>query len=114
ERRRQVGRLRRHRRRGGLLPRLCSERGYRRGGSGDHRDGGRFVGGGAGGGLFPDQAAASGAGLTDGDLIRFEDLKKSFGPKVVFDGLTLTVRPHETLSVIGGSGSGKSVLLKSL
>jgi len=52
--------------------------------------------------------------LTDGDLIRFEDLKKSFGPKVVFDGLTLTVRPHETLSVIGGSGSGKSVLLKSL
>ena len=52
--------------------------------------------------------------MTDGDLIRFEDLKKSFGPKVVFDGLTLTVRPHETLSVIGGSGSGKSVLLKSL
>ncbi len=52
--------------------------------------------------------------MTDGDLIRFEDLKKSFGPKVVIDGLTLAVRPHETLSVIGGSGSGKSVLLKSL
>ncbi len=52
--------------------------------------------------------------MTDDDLIRVEDLKKSFGPKVVFDGLTLTVRPRETLSIIGGSGSGKSVLLKSL
>ncbi|MGO9830948.1 MAG: ABC transporter ATP-binding protein [Myxococcaceae bacterium] len=48
------------------------------------------------------------------DLIRFQDLKKSFGPKVVFDGLTLAVRAGETLTVIGGSGSGKSVLLKSL
>jgi phospholipid/cholesterol/gamma-HCH transport system ATP-binding protein len=41
-------------------------------------------------------------------------LHKSFGPKVVFDGLTLGVRPQETLTVIGGSGTGKSVLLKSL
>jgi phospholipid/cholesterol/gamma-HCH transport system ATP-binding protein len=49
-----------------------------------------------------------------GDLIRFADLHKSFGPKVVFDGLDLTVRAQETLTVIGGSGTGKSVLLKSL
>jgi phospholipid/cholesterol/gamma-HCH transport system ATP-binding protein len=48
------------------------------------------------------------------DIIRFEDLQKSFGPKVVFDGLNLTVKAQETLTVIGGSGSGKSVLLKSL
>ena len=41
-------------------------------------------------------------------------MHKSFGPKVVFDGLTLGVRPQETLTVIGGSGTGKSVLLKSL
>ncbi len=33
---------------------------------------------------------------------------------MVFDGLTLGVRPQETLTVIGGSGTGKSVLLKSL
>jgi phospholipid/cholesterol/gamma-HCH transport system ATP-binding protein len=53
--------------------------------------------------------------VTDGgDIIRFEDLHKSFGPKVIFDGLTLSVRPHETLTIIGGSGTGKSVLLKSL
>jgi phospholipid/cholesterol/gamma-HCH transport system ATP-binding protein len=49
-----------------------------------------------------------------GDLIRFEDLHKSFGTKAVFEGLNLTVKPQETLTVIGGSGTGKSVLLKSL
>ncbi len=49
-----------------------------------------------------------------GDIIRFRELKKAFGPKVVFDGLNLGVRARETLTVIGGSGTGKSVLLKSL
>ncbi|MGZ5959264.1 MAG: ATP-binding cassette domain-containing protein, partial [Myxococcaceae bacterium] len=45
-------------------------------------------------------------------LIRFEGLHKAFGPKVVFDDLSLEVRKGETLAVIGGSGAGKSVLLK--
>ncbi len=48
------------------------------------------------------------------ELIHFEHLKKSFGPKRVFDGLELSVRAGETMVVIGGSGSGKSVLLKCL
>ena len=47
-------------------------------------------------------------------LIRFESLHKAFGPKVVFDDLSLEVRKGETLTVIGGSGAGKSVLLKCL
>ena len=47
-------------------------------------------------------------------LIRFEGLHKAFGPKVVFDDLWLEVRKGETLTVIGGSGAGKSVLLKCL
>lgn len=47
-------------------------------------------------------------------LIRFEGLNKAFGSKVVFENLNLTVNEGETLSVIGGSGSGKSVLLKCL
>ena len=52
--------------------------------------------------------------MSEGDLIRFVGLKKAFGSKVVFDGLTLGVRPQETLTIIGASGGGKSVLLKSL
>ena len=47
-------------------------------------------------------------------FIRFEGVHKSFGPKVVFDGLSLSVTRGETLAVIGGSGAGKSVLLKCL
>jgi phospholipid/cholesterol/gamma-HCH transport system ATP-binding protein len=48
------------------------------------------------------------------ELIRFEHLKKAFGPKRVFDDVLLSVYAGETLTVIGGSGSGKSVLLKCL
>jgi phospholipid/cholesterol/gamma-HCH transport system ATP-binding protein len=48
------------------------------------------------------------------ELIRFEDLHKSFGPKHVFEGLELTVMEGEILTVMGGSGMGKSVLLKCL
>jgi phospholipid/cholesterol/gamma-HCH transport system ATP-binding protein len=48
------------------------------------------------------------------ELIRFEHLRKAFGPKRVFDDLRLSVYAGETLTVIGGSGSGKSVLLKCL
>ena len=47
-------------------------------------------------------------------LIRFEGLHKAFGPKVVFDDLWLEVHKGETIAVIGGSGAGKSVLLKCL
>jgi phospholipid/cholesterol/gamma-HCH transport system ATP-binding protein len=47
-------------------------------------------------------------------LIVFDDLWKAFGRKVVFEGLSLTVRKGETLTVIGGSGTGKSVLRKCL
>jgi phospholipid/cholesterol/gamma-HCH transport system ATP-binding protein len=39
-------------------------------------------------------------------------VKKSFGPLVVFDGLDLEVKRGETFTVLGPSGSGKSVLIK--
>jgi len=45
-------------------------------------------------------------------FIRFEDLTKSFGPKLVLDGVTLDVPRGETMVVLGGSGTGKSVLLR--
>lgn len=44
--------------------------------------------------------------------IEIKDLRKSFGPKVVLDGMDLTVKRGQSLVVIGGSGSGKSVTIK--
>lgn len=44
--------------------------------------------------------------------IRIRDLHKSFGPKVVLDGLEMDVAQGESFVIIGGSGTGKSVLLK--
>jgi len=45
-------------------------------------------------------------------FIRYEEIHKSFGPKHVLRGLTLDVHRGETIVVVGGSGSGKSVLLR--
>ena len=46
--------------------------------------------------------------------ISVRDVHKRFGPKVVLDGIDLDVAPGESVVVIGGSGSGKSVLLKCI
>ncbi len=43
-----------------------------------------------------------------------EGLKNVFGSHVVHDGLDLVVRRGEILGVVGGSGTGKSVLLRSI
>jgi phospholipid/cholesterol/gamma-HCH transport system ATP-binding protein len=47
-------------------------------------------------------------------LIQFEGLHKAFGKKRIYEGLDLAVAAGETMTVIGGSGTGKSVLLKCL
>jgi phospholipid/cholesterol/gamma-HCH transport system ATP-binding protein len=44
--------------------------------------------------------------------IRIRDLHKRFGAKKVLDGVELDVAEAESVVVIGGSGTGKSVLLK--
>ena len=46
--------------------------------------------------------------------IAIRDLYKSFGPKQVLKGVTLDVMPAESLVIIGGSGTGKSVLIKNI
>lgn len=47
-------------------------------------------------------------------LIEFRDVWKSFGPKSVYQGLNLFIEKGEALTIIGGSGVGKSVMLKLL
>lgn len=46
--------------------------------------------------------------------IILEGVRKAFGPKVVLDGVDLHVHDRETMAVIGASGTGKSVLLKTI
>ena len=46
--------------------------------------------------------------------IQLIGVKKRFGSKVVLDGIDLTVEPRTSLVIIGGSGTGKSVMLKSI
>jgi len=46
--------------------------------------------------------------------IRVRGLRTAFGEKVIHDNLDLEVRHGEILGVVGGSGSGKSVLLNTI
>jgi phospholipid/cholesterol/gamma-HCH transport system ATP-binding protein len=46
--------------------------------------------------------------------IRVRGLRKRFGDKLVLEGIDLDVMPGTSMVVIGGSGSGKSVLLKCI
>lgn len=47
-------------------------------------------------------------------LVQFRGVHKAFGPKVIYSGLDLDVFAGESLTIIGRSGVGKSVLLKLL
>jgi phospholipid/cholesterol/gamma-HCH transport system ATP-binding protein len=47
-------------------------------------------------------------------VIRVEGLHTRFGARVVHDGLDLEVRHGEVFGIVGGSGTGKSVLLRHL
>lgn len=46
--------------------------------------------------------------------IKITNLHKAFGKKVVLDGVDLEIKRGESLVVIGGSGTGKSVLIKCI
>ena len=50
----------------------------------------------------------------EGEAIRIEGLRKSFGPNEVLRGIDLSVATHEVICLIGASGSGKSTLLRCI
>lgn len=45
-------------------------------------------------------------------MIELRDVHKAFGPNLVLNGVNLTLPKGESMVIIGGSGTGKSVLLK--
>ncbi|MDH3454707.1 MAG: ATP-binding cassette domain-containing protein, partial [Desulfuromonadales bacterium] len=49
-----------------------------------------------------------------GVSIRIENLNKSFGAHHVLKNINLAIEPGETFSIIGPSGTGKSLLLKHI
>ena len=54
------------------------------------------------------------AGDTRPEAIRIEGLHKSFGHLEVLKGVSLTAREGDVVAVIGGSGSGKSTMLRCI
>ncbi|MEO1253186.1 MAG: ABC transporter ATP-binding protein [Pseudomonadota bacterium] len=55
--------------------------------------------------------------MRDGEprhIIEVEGLKTQFGDHVIHEGLDLSVREGEILGVVGGSGTGKSVLMRAI
>jgi len=52
--------------------------------------------------------------IANDPIIRVRGLANRFGEQVVHEGLDLDVRRGEILGVVGGSGSGKSVLMRSI
>ena len=52
--------------------------------------------------------------MADEPIIKIRGLRNSFGDQLIHDDLDLDVRRGEILGVVGGSGTGKSVLMRSI
>ena len=47
-------------------------------------------------------------------ILKINELSKSFGDKSVLDNLSINIERNKSQVIIGGSGTGKSVLLKCI
>jgi len=47
-------------------------------------------------------------------LLQYNHITKAFGPKRIYEDLHFSVRRGETVTILGGSGTGKSVMIKML
>jgi octopine/nopaline transport system ATP-binding protein len=63
---------------------------------------------------MPDAALNGEVKAKRADAIRIEDLHKYFGPLEVLKGVSLTAREGDVVAIIGGSGSGKSTMLRCI
>ncbi len=52
--------------------------------------------------------------MTDAPVIRTRTLTKGFRAALVLDAIDLSVAKGESLVIIGGSGAGKSVLIRTI
>jgi phospholipid/cholesterol/gamma-HCH transport system ATP-binding protein len=48
------------------------------------------------------------------EVVRFEGVDKAFGSNVIYEGLSLSILRGEVITILGGSGTGKSVMLKMM
>ncbi|PVA11199.1 histidine/lysine/arginine/ornithine ABC transporter ATP-binding protein [Pelagivirga sediminicola] len=62
----------------------------------------------------PQADAADGTDSASQEAIRVEDLHKSFGDLEVLKGVSLTAARGDVVAIIGGSGSGKSTMLRCI
>ncbi len=58
--------------------------------------------------------SAGGGRTAPPPAIEVRGLRTQFGPQVIHDGLDFRVEPGEIMGVVGGSGTGKSVLLRTI
>lgn len=52
--------------------------------------------------------------IANESIIEFENVSFSYGEKQVLNSITLSIKPHEKIAIVGESGCGKSTLLKLL
>lgn len=52
--------------------------------------------------------------MSNNPMIEMSGVTKAFGPKQVLRGIDLSIQKGKSLVIIGGSGTGKSVMLKSI